>query len=67
MLPKIRMIGKWGEYRVGEVIAPPGSLRKVLFDLKVAEFVEKPAPYAQVELGRERVAEAKKTNGKRRR
>lgn len=40
MNPKVRIIGKYGEYRVGELIAPPGSLRKFLIDLKVAELVD---------------------------
>jgi hypothetical protein len=44
MRPKIRFIGKYGEYRVGEIISPPGSLRKYLLDLRVAEIVEEKPP-----------------------
>ena len=39
MNPKIRFIGRYGDYRIGEVIAPPASLRKLLLDRKLVEFV----------------------------
>ena len=39
MNPKIRFIGKYGDYRIGEVISPPASLRKLLLDRKLVEFV----------------------------
>ena len=40
MMPKIRMIGRYGSFRVGQIINPPASLRKILFDRKLAEFVD---------------------------
>ena len=39
MNPKIRFIGRYGDYRIGEVIAPPASLRKLLLDRKLVEMV----------------------------
>ena len=54
MNPKIKIIGRYGEYRIGEVIAPPGSLRKYLLDLKVAELCEPVKPIAKRGPGRPR-------------
>jgi len=34
--PRIRLIGRYGDYRIGEILSPPASLRKMLFDLKLA-------------------------------
>lgn len=42
MNPKIRFIGRYGNYRVGEIIAPTASLRKILMDRKLVEPVEAP-------------------------
>ena len=53
MNPKIKIIGRYGEYRIGELISPPGSLRKYLLDLKVAELCE-PKPAAKRGPGRPR-------------
>jgi hypothetical protein len=46
MNPKIRLIGRYGDYRVGAILTPPASLRKILFDRKVAVY-EPEAPRAQ--------------------
>ena len=48
MNPKIKIIRRWGEYRVGEILAPPASLRKYLFDREVAEYVQEQTPPASV-------------------
>ena len=39
MNQKIRFIGRYGDYRIGEVIAPPASLRKLLLDRKLVEII----------------------------
>ena len=52
MNPKIRFIGRYGDYRIGEVIAPPASLRKLLLDRKLVEIItdkEGPRPSGLVE------------------
>lgn len=48
MNPKIKIIGRYGEYRIGEIIRPPGSLRKIMIDLKVAELVPGQLPQKRV-------------------
>lgn len=40
MNPKIRLIGRYGDYRMGQILNPPASLRKILFDRKLAVFHE---------------------------
>ncbi len=42
--PKVRFIGRYGTYRVGDVIAPPAGLRKVLLNLGRAVMVEPVSP-----------------------
>lgn len=39
-MDKIRMIGRYGTFRVGDIIAAPASLRKLLIDRRLAETVE---------------------------
>ena len=40
MNQKLKIIGRYSDYRIGEIISPPGSLQKYLLDLKVAELVK---------------------------
>ena len=44
MKQKIRIIGRWSDYRIGEILSPPGSLRTFLLNLKVAELVNDQQP-----------------------
>jgi len=43
VMPKLRIIGRFMDLRIGEIISPGGGLRKILLDRGAAEFVE-PAP-----------------------
>ncbi len=42
MTPRIRIIGKYGNYRMGEILRPPSATQRNLLvrTLKVAELVE---------------------------
>ena len=60
MNPAIRMVGRWGSYRVGEILRPTAGLRKVLFSLKVAVAHEdKPAAPGQAMMTFARAKKAK--------
>lgn len=52
MTAAVRFIGRYGTFRVGQVIRPPATFRNILLSRKVVEIVdevskEKPVPLAK--------------------
>lgn len=45
LMPAIRIIGRWGDYRVGSIIRPSAMLRKHMLSLKVAELADESPSY----------------------